>query len=188
MEDESPTRRCSQPLAALLFRRSEASPSSEHNQYFDHLFGVAELDVRSKNFAVIRFSANLLLSICISTSACVQSENVSWIDLELSTLAVAIQRYQSREGTFPQGSNIEISRKLDGKDGNIQYIKFPRRSIDSEGRFVDPWGTPYVFAHRSDRMIIWSFGKNKIVDSAPNSDDHIEIVKDTTEQGAAANP
>ena len=152
------------------------------------MFGVAELDVRSKNFAVIRSSANLLLSICISTSACVQSENVSRIDSELSTLAVAIQRYQSREGTFPQGSNIEISRKLDGKDGNIQYIKFPRRSIDSEGRFVDPWGTPYVFAHRSDRMIIWSFGKNKIVDSAPNSDDHIEIVKDTTEQGAAANP
>ena len=28
----SRTRRCSQPLAALLFRRSEASPSPDHNQ------------------------------------------------------------------------------------------------------------------------------------------------------------
>ena len=40
------TRRCSQPLAALRFRRSKALPPTNINPYLERPFGVAELDVR----------------------------------------------------------------------------------------------------------------------------------------------
>ena len=42
----SRTRRCSQPLAALRFRRSKALPPTNINPYLERPFGVAELDVR----------------------------------------------------------------------------------------------------------------------------------------------
>ena len=42
------TRRCSQPLAALRFRRSKALPPTNINPYLGHPIGVAELDVRLK--------------------------------------------------------------------------------------------------------------------------------------------
>ena len=40
------TRRCSQPLAALRFRRSKALPPTNINPHLGSSFGVAELDVR----------------------------------------------------------------------------------------------------------------------------------------------
>ena len=152
------------------------------------MFGVAELDVRSLKYLKMHWSATFLIVFCAVICACHNPEGFTMVEADLAALAVVTQQYQLDKGYFPQGTDIEISQELSGESSDTMYIDFPKRSIDSKGRFIDPWGTPYVFHQRSDRMIIWSFGRNRTMDSAPNSDDHIIVVTDATEQGAAANP
>jgi hypothetical protein len=76
---------------------------------------------------------------------------------DLNTLCDTLQAYRTlvkdRNGN-PAGNNQEITRTLLGS--NIQKMAFiaqDNKAIDSQGRLVDRWGTPYFFHSLSSQIM-----------------------------------
>jgi hypothetical protein len=74
--------------------------------------------------------------------------------------------YQSMFGGNPVGTNLEITKALEG--GNPKQTHFISEEngmrINSQGELIDPWGTPYFFHQLSGtEMEIHSAGPDKVM-------------------------
>ena len=89
----------------------------------------------------------------------------------LQNMSRAIRQFGAMLGGNPVGTNLEITRQLNGH--NPKHIDFinPEAGmrINENGELVDPWGTPYFFHQISSTVMeIHSAGPDKIM---WNSDD-----------------
>jgi hypothetical protein len=84
----------------------------------------------------------------------------------LSNMRIAINQYGSRFDGNPVGTNVEITRALNGD--NPKQVRFIREElglrINGRGELVDYWGTPFFFHQLSGtEMEIRSAGPDKIM-------------------------
>ena len=82
----------------------------------------------------------------------------------LENLRTDFHQYQSKFGGNPVGTNLEITRALNGE--NSRQIRFLRMEdgmrVNSKGELIDTWGTPYFFHQLSGtEMEIHSAGPDK---------------------------
>lgn len=84
----------------------------------------------------------------------------------LSNMRITINRYGSRFGGNPVGTNQEITRALNGD--NPKQVKFIQEElglrINARGELVDYWGTPFFFHQLSGTdMEIRSAGPDRVM-------------------------
>ncbi len=86
--------------------------------------------------------------------------------MELNSIAMALNMYETTFGGFPTGSNGDIFRSLMGT--NPKAIAFLEPGITNQlGELLDPWNSPYqiqIIANTS--YLIRSAGKNRIAGDA----------------------
>jgi hypothetical protein len=65
----------------------------------------------------------------------------------LENLRSALHQFAARFGGNPVGENAEITAALTGRNGRQQVFVSTEDGLrtDSQGRLIDPWGTPYFF-------------------------------------------
>ena len=87
---------------------------------------------------------------------------ISLVDAEMNAFLLAMQSYQSAFGCFPSGNTSNVVQSLVGKNPrSLQFLNLTARSTDSNGQFVDPWGTPYQIIVDSN-VTVCSAGPNKL--------------------------
>ncbi len=87
-------------------------------------------------------------------------------------LRIAMRAYLTEYGEAQRGGNSRLMQILLGDNPKgIVFIDPNKKQISEEGRFIDPWGSPYVFGF-STRSVPFAYspGKNKI-DEGGNGDD-----------------
>lgn len=93
---------------------------------------------------------------------------------DIANLITAIKAYRIEYGTLPLGDEIAIISILQGKNARaIVFFYAPVKQFDPQGRFLDPWKSPYRM-DLSDlaNPKIWSPGPNKKDEpDDPKSDD-----------------
>lgn len=82
----------------------------------------------------------------------------------LENVRATFRQYQSKFGGNPVGTNLEITRALNGE--NLRQIRFLRSEdgmkVNAKGELIDTWGTPYFFHQLSGtEMEIHSAGPDK---------------------------
>ncbi len=80
------------------------------------------------------------------------------VKMELREIAAALADYRSESGGWPSPGARSVSGALLGDGGGKAYSQHLRR--DEEGRFVDPWDTPYRFFFSKSGFVIQSAGKD----------------------------
>ena len=91
----------------------------------------------------------------------------------IASLETAISMYVGDMGKYPSSGNVPLVKALqdDPQDTNWAgpYMEFKADELDSEGRLLDPWGSPYEYVsvadgspkHRSRSYDLWSSGPNR---------------------------
>jgi Type II secretion system (T2SS), protein G len=86
------------------------------------------------------------------------------VKFEIASLTYALKNYESSNGIYPIGENALILKKLLGD--NLQktvFVHIKASSINTNGEYLDPWGTPYAINFpATNSFVISSAGKNKI--------------------------
>jgi len=81
---------------------------------------------------------------------------------EVRSLRIAIEQYKSEYGQYPTGTDLQISKKLQGENPNkIVFIDWHLDQMTEEGLLLDPWNHPY-------RVGIKTTGVIEIVSSGPD--------------------
>ena len=76
---------------------------------------------------------------------------------DVDTLFMALQKYKEQAGSYPVGSNLEISRALQGKNSNhVIIVMGNNASVNEKGEFIDPWGTPLRIYYSETGILIRS--------------------------------
>jgi hypothetical protein len=84
----------------------------------------------------------------------------------LENMRTAIRLYGSMFDGNPVGTNLEITRALDGDNPKQARFLKPEAGMrtNPQGELIDPWGTPYFFHQLSGHeMEIRSAGPDKIM-------------------------
>jgi hypothetical protein len=64
--------------------------------------------------------------------------------MEMAVLKGALENYASTYGMYPTGAPAIVLKTLLGDNPRrIAFLNINPRSINSNGEYVDPWGTPY---------------------------------------------
>jgi hypothetical protein len=93
---------------------------------------------------------------------------------DIENLFVGLQKYKEYVGSYPMGSNAEIGRMLLGQNPKQVIILVGRRNeMNSQGEFVDPWGTPLKIYFSASGVLVRSAGPNRRFDDSNviNGDD-----------------
>lgn len=79
---------------------------------------------------------------------------------DLATLDLLLSEFRKHWNGNPVGENVEIAAALLGQNPkSLAYLPASGPFLDSSGRLIDRWGTPYFFhALSGDRMEIRSAG------------------------------
>lgn len=89
-------------------------------------------------------------------------EKVTKFNADCDTLILGIQQYKEFVGSYPTGSNAQITKALLGQTEKKVLILAVRRSdVNDKGEIVDPWGTPLQFYFSNNEVLIRSAGPNK---------------------------
>jgi hypothetical protein len=78
-------------------------------------------------------------------------------------LALAMKSYREKFGTYPAGDPAAVLRALQGSNPEkIVFLSLSGNSLDSTGRLLDPWWTPYeIMVTGTNTVFIRSAGRNK---------------------------
>ena len=101
-------------------------------------------------------------------------ESTSRIDRETVAIRWALVEYKKEFGAFPSGDTRSICHELTGK--NPKGTRFIDLRLAPDGRFLDPWGTPYEIYFSGDSPLVRSAGPNKQFDPSTTrkrTDDYI---------------
>ena len=86
---------------------------------------------------------------------------------DIENLFAGLQKYKERVGTYPIGSNLEVSKALQGNNAKNVIILVGRKIATNEkGEYVDPWGTPLRFYFSDAGVLIRSAGPNRRFDDS----------------------
>lgn len=87
-------------------------------------------------------------------------------------LKVAMTAFITEYGKQPEKVASRLLDCLSGaNERKIVFIELPKKQINENGVFVDPWGSPYQFGYNmDDGTWAYSFGKNRI-DEGGRGDD-----------------
>jgi type II secretory pathway pseudopilin PulG len=77
---------------------------------------------------------------------------------ELREIGASLESYHSETGSWPSPGGRSVAEALLGGGGGEAYSEHERR--DGDGRFIDPWETPYRFYFSKSGFAIQSAGKN----------------------------
>jgi hypothetical protein len=103
------------------------------------------------------------------------NENVDKFNQDVDNLFRSLQKYKERVGSYPIGSNAEISKALKGNNSkNVIILSGTKENLNDKGEYLDPWGTPLRFYFSGDSVLIRSAGPNRRFDDSTvlNSDDY----------------
>jgi len=86
----------------------------------------------------------------------------------LENTRTTIRQYASALGENPVGTNLEITKALQGENPKgINFLKQDGNRVNANGELVDVWGTPYFFHQLSAReMEIRSAGPDRVMYTA----------------------
>jgi len=89
-------------------------------------------------------------------------EKIVKFNTDAESLILGLQQYREFTGTFPTGSNIQITKALTGQgDKKILILAVRKCPINDKGEILDPWGTPLMFYFGNNEVLIRSAGPNK---------------------------
>lgn len=127
--------------------------------------------------AIIGLLAGLIMT---STQAARRKASINKAKAEVAALESALEMYQQDMGEYPQGDLKQAITALtvdnESQDWYGPYIEFKRDQLDSNGLFIDPWGTPYYykapaeFNPNKDKYDLYSFGPNRQDDKGEKDD------------------
>ena len=73
---------------------------------------------------------------------------------DMDNLFSALQKYKERVGSYPVGSNAEISQALKGKNSkSVIILSGTKEDLNDKGEYVDPWGTPLKIYFSGDSVL-----------------------------------
>jgi hypothetical protein len=83
--------------------------------------------------------------------------------MQINELASAMESFRAKFGTYPTGDTADVLRALQGANREkTVFLSVSSNQVDSAGRLLDPWWTPYeVVVTSTNRAFIRSAGKNK---------------------------
>jgi hypothetical protein len=93
---------------------------------------------------------------------------------DAEALIQGLQQYREFLGTYPSGSQQEISKALSGQgDKKVIIMATTKSKKNARGEMVDPWDTALQFYFTQNGVLIRSAGPNKVFEDSksPNSDD-----------------
>ena len=86
---------------------------------------------------------------------------------DIENLFVALQQFKENVGVWPVGGNAEIVKALKGQNPKNVIILVGRKlELNSQGEFVDPWGTALKVYFGGKDVVIRSAGPNKRFDDS----------------------
>src|ERR1700722_9161593 len=94
---------------------------------------------------------------------------------DVDNLFYALQQYRERIGSYPVGNNAEVVRALLGNNPkNLIILVGRKKTLNTKGEFVDPWGTPLRIYFAGEGILVRSAGPNKRFDDSTvqNPDDY----------------
>jgi type II secretory pathway pseudopilin PulG len=103
------------------------------------------------------------------------SAKTSQFNADVDNLFRALQQYKEHVGSYPSGSNAEISKALKGRNSrNLIILSSSKENLNDKGEYIDPWGTPLRIYFSGDGVLVRSAGPNKRFDDSTvlNSDDY----------------
>lgn len=103
-----------------------------------------------------------------------KSEKIKKAKADLVKLENAISMYESDYGVFPPAANnTALVNLLTTSSKHGPYIEFNKNELNS-GKFVDPWGNPYVYVnpgvHNTSFVDLYSYGPDGINNNGGNDD------------------
>jgi hypothetical protein len=83
--------------------------------------------------------------------------------MQMYQLALAMEGFREKFGTYPTGDTAAVLRALRGTNSEkMVFLSVSSNSVDSAGRLLDPWGTPFeIVVTSTNRVLIRCAGKNK---------------------------
>lgn len=93
----------------------------------------------------------------------------------MESFVAGVKQYRTEYGHFPFGGNAEIVAALRGKNPRgFTFFAIRPDSINTDGAFTDPWGTPYrLDLSNPENPRVWSCGKNRRDDGGAEGSDDI---------------
>ena len=84
--------------------------------------------------------------------------------LQISALATGIESYKTNFQKYPSSIATQLWKQLSGENPTkIIFTSFPFGSITTNGKYLDPWGSPIAVRFCSTNSYeISSVGKDKI--------------------------
>ncbi|MCP4849004.1 MAG: hypothetical protein GY899_13770 [Verrucomicrobiaceae bacterium] len=78
---------------------------------------------------------------------------------ELGWIGGALEEYYQENNKWPSSGARSVAKALAGEGEAKAFYRHERR--DEEGRFIDPWKTPYRYFFSNDRYAIQSAGPDE---------------------------
>lgn len=86
---------------------------------------------------------------------------------DCDNLILGIQQYKQFVGSYPQGSNVEITKALLGQTNKKVLILAVRENdMSDKGEMLDPWRTPLQFYFSHNEVMIRSAGPNRVFEDS----------------------
>ena len=86
---------------------------------------------------------------------------------DVENLFTGLQKFKERVGVYPQGSNAEIAKALQGSNSkNVIIVVGQKNELNDKGEYVDPWGTPLRIYFSGEGVLIRSAGPNRRFDDS----------------------
>lgn len=117
-----------------------------------------------------RFTLVLLLVLVIvgavtgawSFKGRLNDKHIAKFNEDADNLLMGLQQYKEFIGSYPPGSNVEISRALLGQtEKKVLILVIRKNALSAKGEIVDSWGTPLQFYFSNNGILIRSAGPNK---------------------------
>jgi hypothetical protein len=88
--------------------------------------------------------------------------------LEISEIATGFEKYKTTYQGYPSGNKLVLWKQLSGDNPQkIIFAEIKASSINTNGEFLDPWGTPYAINFSStNSFTLSSAGKDKVFGDA----------------------
>jgi len=97
---------------------------------------------------------------------------------DIENIFNALQKYKERVGTYPVGSNAEVSKALNGSNPKgVTVIVGRKTKVNDKGEFVDPWGTPLRIYFDDKGVLIRSAGQNRRFDDSTSGVDFDDFIR-----------
>jgi hypothetical protein len=86
---------------------------------------------------------------------------------DLDNLFAGLQKFKERVGSYPQGSNADIAKALQGNNSkNVIILVGQKTELNDKGEYVDPWGTPLRIYFSGEGVLVRSAGQNRRFDDS----------------------